>query len=285
MARQRALVLGDGDFAFSARFSNAGHFDVTATTVEAEADLEARYPDTFPRHREQVVQKGGRCLFGIDALKLDSTHAPYCDFRGAFMRVIWHNPYTAGAELQTHRTLVAQKVHKHLVADFMACAPAVLSPGGTLVVSINPSSALVGEEFLLACASGSGFALLRSYPFEQKREHEFVLRYGDDRDLAKTRRTYTKRSIRTYEFERAGSPAAAAAADPAGGGGQLHHRRGRSMSTDSPGPGEQKQPAVAAIRARATTDFRSVWVRFVLLVGVLVGLWVKIVLLPELQLL
>jgi hypothetical protein len=26
------------------------------------------------------------------------------------------------------------------------------------------------------------------------------LRYGDDRDVGKTKRTYAKRSIRTYEF-------------------------------------------------------------------------------------
>ena len=52
-------------------------------------------------------------------------------FRAApFHRLVWHNPYTDTAAPQTHRSLAARKVHKRLVADFVACAPAVLLPGG-----------------------------------------------------------------------------------------------------------------------------------------------------------
>jgi hypothetical protein len=199
---RRALVLGDGDFSYSARLSGLGNVIVTATTIELEAELEKRYPTTFLNHRQKVKQHGGQCLFGIDARKLNCDGMPYVQFRGSFDMVVWHNPYTDGAELRSHRTLVARKVHKRLVADFIAAAPAVLWDDGLLVISINPTSNLIGETFLLDHSLQSGFVRLRDYPFEENRAHQYVLRYGDARDLAKRRRTYTKRSIRTYEFSR-----------------------------------------------------------------------------------
>ena len=109
--KKTVLVLGDGDFAFSARLASAGLFFVTATTVESEADLEARYPDSFPKHRAQVNTCGGRCLFGVDARELGSSTAPYVHFSESFDRLVWHNPYTEGADLQTHRSLAAKRVH------------------------------------------------------------------------------------------------------------------------------------------------------------------------------
>lgn len=174
-------MVGDGDFAFSSRLATTGTYTVTATTIDSEAELEARYPDTFPRHRAAVTQRGGTCLYGVDARQLGvGADAPYSEFRRApFDRLVWHNPYTETAALQTHKALAARKVHKRLVADFLSCAPAVLKPGGVLVVSINPSeSALVGEAFLLKAAIDAGFVLAESYPFDVKREHEYVLRYG-----------------------------------------------------------------------------------------------------------
>ena len=60
---------------------------------------------------------------------------------------------------------------------------------------------------------------MASYPFDAKREHEYVLRYGDERDVGKTKRTYTKRSIRTYEFAlKSAAEAEAAPAAPAAEG-------------------------------------------------------------------
>ena len=198
----RALVLGDGDFAFSARLAGSGKFIVTATTVEAEAVLEQRYTATFPKHRAAVLQHSGCCFFEIDATCLDSPAPPYTQLRSSFDRVIWNNPYAEAAAPKSHRALNAKKIHKKLVADFLRCAPAVLRPGGTLVLSIDPASVILGADFLLASAAATGFELVKEYPFDAKQEHEYVLRYGDDRDLAKSRRTYTKKRIRTYEFKR-----------------------------------------------------------------------------------
>ena len=75
-----ALVLGDGDFAFSSRLAAAGTYAVTATTIDSEAELEKRYPDTFPTHRRRVVEKGGTCAYGVDARQLRAgTDAPYTE--------------------------------------------------------------------------------------------------------------------------------------------------------------------------------------------------------------
>lgn len=199
----RALVLGDGDFAFSARLAASGKFIVTATTVESEAVLEQRYPVTFPKHRAAVVQHSGSCLFQIDATCLTRLAPPYTQLRSSFDRVIWNNPYAEAAEPKSHRALNAKKIHKKLVSDFLRCAPAVLRPGGTLVLSIDPASVILGGDFLLATAAARGFVLVKEYPFDAKHEHEYVLRYGDDRDLANKKRIrYTKKRIRTYEFKR-----------------------------------------------------------------------------------
>ena len=197
----RALVLGDGDFAFSARLAGTGKFIVTATTVETEAVLEARYPVSFDQHRAAVVQQRGQCMFGIDATRLASRDPPYSHFARQYDRVIWNNPYAEAAEPKSHRAIKAKKVHKQLVKEFLHCAPAVLDASGTLVISISPSSAILGADYLLKSAAAAGFELHKDYPFDTKHEHEYVLRYGDDRDLAKSRRTYTKKCIRTYEFK------------------------------------------------------------------------------------
>jgi len=203
-ASRTCLVLGDGDFAFSARLASTRRFStVTASTIDSERDLESRYPETFPVHRQLILAQGGRCIYELDARRLGDTVPPYISLHGAFDSVCWHNPYTAVAEQGSHRALAARKAHKKLLRNFLACAPAVLRPGSaaTLVLSINPSTRLIGADFLLPAASASGFRLHREYPFERGgREHEYILRYGDDRDRKKQNKTYTKRSIRTYEF-------------------------------------------------------------------------------------
>jgi len=196
----KALVLGDGDFSFSARLAASKKFTVTATTVETESELESRYPVVFLKNNNEIYHHGGCCIFGVDATKLDTSEEPYSGFAGKFDRLVWNNPYAEAAEAKSHRTLMAKKIHKKLVTDFLRCAPTVLCRSGKLVLSINPLSDIMGEEFLLRHAAASGFVLCSQYPFDSKREHEYVLRYGDDRDRGKTKRTYTKKSIRTYEF-------------------------------------------------------------------------------------
>ena len=107
------------------------------------------------------------------------------------------------APLQAHRAVAAQKAHKRLVDSYLKSAQSCLRDGGRIVISINPNPAgkIIGEAYLLKTAAAAGLEKVRDFPFEDKREHEYVVRYGDDRDLSR-RRTYTKRSIRTYEFQR-----------------------------------------------------------------------------------
>ncbi len=237
--KPRMLVLGDGDFAFSARAATL--FDVTATTIDTEAELQQRYPETFARHRAMLASMNARCLFNIDATKLSSsTEARYIELRGAraeagYDRVVWNNPYVGG-EPGTHRALAARKVHRKVVANFVSCVPSVLRQGGTLVISINPASPLVGASFLCENAARSGFTLLREYDFLDKPEHEYVLRFGDARDERRKRRTYSKRAIRTYEFVQ--SPL---------GNNSGHSVSQRSTLQDEQNPAEVNRDSIALL--------------------------------------
>ena len=116
----RLLVLGDGDFAYSAREAAAKLWVVTATTIDTEVELQNRYPATFGRHRDAVVRHGGSCAYEVDATQLDTPR--YKNLWDAFDRVLWHNPYTAAASMGTHQDLQAAKVHRNLVSS-------VITPG------------------------------------------------------------------------------------------------------------------------------------------------------------
>jgi len=202
------LVLGDGDFAFSARLAAAGTHAVTATTIETEDEVVARYPMTFPSHRRAILQHGGVCVFSVDATRLEGRLLTHAGMERRFTRVVFNNPYTAGVEKGTHRAHKAAKTHQKLVRDFIVGVHHVLcdGPDSRVVVSLNPSPlATVGASILLRAAALAGLHLLREYPFsEGGRTHQYVLRFGDARDLDRggevRRKTYAKRGIRTYEF-------------------------------------------------------------------------------------
>ena len=60
---------------------------VTATTIDLEDELEARYPRTFQKHKRAIESKGGSCFFGVDARLLAANATPYKDFRSRFEKV------------------------------------------------------------------------------------------------------------------------------------------------------------------------------------------------------
>lgn len=111
----RLLVLGDGDFAYSAREAAAKMWMVTATTIDTEVELQNRYPTTFGRHRDAVARHGGRCAYEVDATQLDTPR--YKKLWNTFDRVLWHNPYAAAASSGTHQELQAARAHRKLVSS------------------------------------------------------------------------------------------------------------------------------------------------------------------------
>jgi len=208
--KPRWLVLGDGDFAYSARLAAAGQVDVTATTIDAETELVRRYPTTFPAHKQMVEAAARcRCVFEVDARHLDHPTSPQSASVRAcapYDRLVWNNPYAEAEQSRgggVHRALLARKVHKKLLVDFLQCAPCVLGAGAQLVISINPASKVIGEDFLRKQAVAAGFTYLSDHAFLDKREHQYILRFGDERDF--DRRTshtgYNKRNLRSFVFE------------------------------------------------------------------------------------
>ena len=208
--KPRWLVLGDGDFAYSARLAAARQVDVTATTIDSETELVWRYPTTFPAHKQMVEAACGcRCVFEVDARHLDHPTSPQSASVRAcapYDRLVWNNPYAEAEQSRgggVHRALLARKVHKKLLVDFLRCAPCVLGAGAQLEISINPASKVIGEDFLRRQTHVAGFTYLSDHAFLDKREHQYILRFGDERDF--DRRTshtgYNKRNLRSFVFE------------------------------------------------------------------------------------
>jgi hypothetical protein len=208
--KPRWLVLGDGDFAYSARLAAARQVDVTATTIDSETELVRRYPTTFPAHKQMVEAACGcRCVFEVDARHLDHPTSPqFASVRACapYDRLVWNNPYAEAEQSRgggVHRALLARKVHKKLLVDFLRCAPCVLGAGAQLEISINPASKVIGEDFLRKQTHAAGFTYLCDHAFLDKREHQYILRFGDERDF--DRRTshtgYNKRNLRSFVFE------------------------------------------------------------------------------------
>ena len=208
--KPRWLVLGDGDFAYSARLAAARQVDVTATTIDAETELVRRYPTTFPTHKQMVEAACGcRCVFEVDARHLDHPTSPQMASVRAcapYDRLVWNNPYAEAEQSRgggVHRALLARKVHKKLLVDFLRCAPCILGAGAQLEISINPASKVIGEDFLRKQAHVAGFRYQSDHAFLDKREHQYILRFGDERDF--DRRTshtgYNKRNLRSFVFE------------------------------------------------------------------------------------
>ncbi|BFZ61175.1 hypothetical protein YB2330_002234 [Saitoella coloradoensis] len=132
------LVVGDGNLSFSA--SVAEHHlefatQLTATTHDSLTILTQKYPDA-PTHIQTLKDLGAIVLHEVDATKLDKNKT----LKGLGKKydcVVFNFPHVgAGIKDQDRNIAVNQK----LLLGFFESAQPILSPIGTVVVSLADSS-------------------------------------------------------------------------------------------------------------------------------------------------
>jgi len=139
-ASQSILILGDGDFTFSAAlvgaFIDQGCPDacerIIATSYDTLADLHARYPRVVPETLAVLKAHNVRTLHGVDATNLHAT-LPH-DLDGVrFDRVVFNFPHHSGKGLI--------QVNRALLSGTLVSCQDILKPaaeGGELHIPLAP---------------------------------------------------------------------------------------------------------------------------------------------------
>lgn len=125
-AGSRLLVLGDGDFSFSAALArinsaqSARSARLTVTSLDSHATAVEKYVGAGANLDALALDTNVTVLHGVDATKLPVSPS------FVFDTIVWNFPYPPGI------IVVASTAGASLISGFLACARNVLAPGGQI---------------------------------------------------------------------------------------------------------------------------------------------------------
>eukprot|EP00873_Tetraselmis_striata_P004878 jgi/Tetstr1/425142/TSEL_015604.t1 len=153
---QALLVLGDGDFSFSAglvkQLGSGGR--VVATSFDSREDVVAKYGKKAEGCLAMLGKAGAEVAHGVDATKLSRT-LPTSSSGPPFDAIIFNFPHTG-----------SQRVHlnRQMLRGFFASARPLLAPSGAIHVTIKTAPPYTGWD-VPAQATEEGLKLARKVPF------------------------------------------------------------------------------------------------------------------------
>mmetsp|Transcript_11590 Transcript_11590/g.29712 ORF Transcript_11590/g.29712 Transcript_11590/m.29712 type:complete len:408 (+) Transcript_11590:245-1468(+) len=153
---QALLVLGDGDFSFSAglvkQLGSGGR--VVATSFDSREDVVAKYGKKAEGCLAMLGKAGAEVAHGVDATKLSRT-LPTSSSGPPFDAIIFNFPHTG-----------SQRVHlnRQMLRGFFASARPLLAPSGAIHVTIKTAPPYTGWD-VPAQAAEEGLKLARKVPF------------------------------------------------------------------------------------------------------------------------
>ncbi|KAF2166807.1 hypothetical protein M409DRAFT_22863 [Zasmidium cellare ATCC 36951] len=160
-AEDRILLVGEGDFSFAKSIvENHGCCDVTATCFDSQVHLFEKYKPQAVEHVKYLEDEGQTVLYGVDATKLDNNKSLK---KGELFEVVLFNfPHVGGKSTDVNRQV---RFNQELLVSFFRAATPLLSPSGTIVVSL-----FEGEPYTLwnirDLGRHTGLEVVRSFKFQ-----------------------------------------------------------------------------------------------------------------------
>eukprot|EP00697_Spironema_sp_BW2_P002176 gnl/Spiro4/12920_TR6848_c0_g1_i1.p1 gnl/Spiro4/12920_TR6848_c0_g1~~gnl/Spiro4/12920_TR6848_c0_g1_i1.p1 ORF type:complete len:199 (+),score=33.17 gnl/Spiro4/12920_TR6848_c0_g1_i1:39-599(+) len=147
------LVIGDGDFSYSACLAEQGNCQVTATVLEPTAEsVQALYPATAPTNLARLAAAHAQVLFGVDVCCLAGDER----FGSCSVDVaVWN--YPCGNE---------QPLSEILRRFFAQVRPKLKPSSGIARILFSASQVHYHSTELQDVSSEEGYVLLRSKPFD-----------------------------------------------------------------------------------------------------------------------
>ncbi|KNC81315.1 hypothetical protein, variant [Sphaeroforma arctica JP610] len=138
-ANQKILVVGDGDFGFSAGLVShckGKGSNIVATSYDKAKELTEKYGERATRHIQAIESKGGAVAHGVDATELKQT-LPKKLSQKKFDCVVFNFPHTG-----------KQRVHlnRKLLLDFFISAKQMVQPGGEIRCTLKNKPPYSGWE-------------------------------------------------------------------------------------------------------------------------------------------
>ena len=221
-AAGRALLVGEGDLSFALALLRSGAVPprgLVASTLDSEAELRRLYAPWVARTLADLARLGAATAHGIDATRLAeaATRARVDPAGAGFDLVVWNHPHAGfpgvrrGPGFENDERWQAS--HRALVGGFLRGAPAVLRPGGRVVVSskIGPPFGAWG---IPEMGRAAGLRLAAEAPFPKAAFPTFVNRRGVGKNAAKM---FPMADSVMYVFERDAEAAGRGEAPPEAG--------------------------------------------------------------------
>ncbi|XP_047342658.1 uncharacterized protein LOC124946136 [Impatiens glandulifera] len=130
--KQKILMVGEGDFSFSASLAVAfgsSASNITATSFNNSAYLRCNYKKSTG-NIEELTNRGATVRHGVDATKM-SKYLYWKDIK--FDRIIYNFPYSSCPKTESRQTQMRQ--HLELVRGFLLNAKEMLGEGGEIHIS------------------------------------------------------------------------------------------------------------------------------------------------------
>ncbi|XP_056698329.1 uncharacterized protein At4g26485 [Spinacia oleracea] len=185
---QRILLVGEGDFSFSACLAVAFGtcaVNITATSLNSEDFLIKNYTK-FITNKTELLTRGSTVIHDVDATKMAKHPILGCLL---FDRIIFNFPHTG----KFGRNDTDQRTHKNLVRGFMRNAKKMVKEDGEIHIT-SKSNGFFLEWDIPKIGSDQGLNLIKEVKFTRNKYPGYHTKYGfgGDKDFdCNPSKTYT----------------------------------------------------------------------------------------------
>ncbi|CAH2048991.1 unnamed protein product, partial [Thlaspi arvense] len=172
-SRQSILLVGEGDFSFSASLAMAfgSASNIVATSLNTESFLRKNYRNAMS-NIQKLTSRGAKVLHGVDATEM-ATHPLLRDHK--FDRIIFNFPLSGFFHNESAESVLRR--HRELVRLFMANAKKMLGSRGEIHIT-HKSSRSYKEWQLEELGSSEGLRLIEEVPFNPADYPGYENKYG-----------------------------------------------------------------------------------------------------------
>ncbi|KAL7088169.1 hypothetical protein ACP275_13G111900 [Erythranthe tilingii] len=172
-SRHRVLVVGDGDFSFSASLAVAfrSASNMTATSLDSKNFLKKNYWNA-KLNIEELRSRGCMVMHGVDATEM-ANHRLLGHLN--FDRIVYNFPYAGFFDHLSRKSQLRR--HRRLVSLFLKNAKQMISEDGEIHIS-HKTNGFHEEWKLVSIASSRGLRLIEAVDFDLGDYPGYNTKYG-----------------------------------------------------------------------------------------------------------